>query len=523
MNGLDFNATLRSLYSVDDNLDKLNLTSITTLVAQSAMDNNTPSIAKREQSLQQMVNMGMLKKEDWFERDPSFVNMNKLDAWQENELDVWVNAILVDVDDSQLEKDKMRIFTMAHGGVERISAYPNDFISIFPGQEKEIAVFLDFVDTNNTPIVIRKVSGADWISIQDNSLVITPDTALTSYGDFSIELEVLVNNIPIGRSKTIIVSLVKKITLLSGELGIQGGKIENQWKDISISVDADKLSQTYEIEYNAGLTKDGKILFEIVSSPEMNKSQISQLNFIEPSQELLKNNYLINTENSLQSRGLRNTNTYKYSILSSNGVPSECMPGSVNGYINEMVWTSGKTDKISFPYVWQGESGIFEFVDGTIEDTIGDTGGMPRIQKGKKVSLPFSLCANALRSEVSDNTDISDKEAVLFVHGFIASGKLGGYDQNNNAKPGIGFLWTGDANTYFSRFPHIVEDYTDNGNKSYIPFIFQWRTNAKFEDVASELGRAVEEIAKKNWEKGSYCSTLFWWTFSKNIDSGFKY
>ncbi|MDQ7085161.1 MAG: carboxypeptidase-like regulatory domain-containing protein [Sulfurovum sp.] len=123
MNGLDFNATLRSLYSVDDNLDTLNLTSITTLVAQSAMDNNTPSIAKREQSLQQMVNMGMLKKEDWFERDPSFVNMNELDAWQGDEVDIWVDKIILDVTDSQLGRDKMSVFSMAHGGVANILAY----------------------------------------------------------------------------------------------------------------------------------------------------------------------------------------------------------------------------------------------------------------------------------------------------------------------------------------------------------------------------------------------------------------
>ncbi|MDQ7085160.1 MAG: hypothetical protein Q9M36_09630 [Sulfurovum sp.] len=133
----------------------------------------------------------------------------------------------------------------------------------------------------------------------------TPDTALTAYGDFSVELEILVNNIPIGRTKTIIVSLVKKVTLVSGELGIQGGKIENEWKDIRISVDANKLNQTYEIEYNAGLTNDGRLSLWFNITPDMNRTEMSELNILQPSYELIKRNYFTPNQTTRQTRTLK--------------------------------------------------------------------------------------------------------------------------------------------------------------------------------------------------------------------------
>jgi len=509
MNGIDFNYTLRAIYSADQDLEKANITLITTFVAKMAMEDSINRsgtlIDNRDKALQKLDDMGMLKKSDWFSEEPSLVNMEELRATVQGDgLNVWLDRTIVDLNDSELGQDKMRIFEFAHGGLLSVSTSPSNFISIFSGQEKELNIFAEVIDTNNTNISIRKVNGVDWITIKDNKLLIAPPSDLDTYGDFTFNIEILANNIVIGRTKTIIVSLVKKVVLVSGELGSEGGKIENEWKDISISVDANKLSQTYQIEYNAGVTTDGRLTLWAKSIPKMTIDEELSLKLIQPNYEIIKKNYLeINISPSLNTKKL-NRSVYDTNYAS-DSVPSECRPikrNVSNKDQSEMVWTDENGDKLMFEYVWQGKVALFDTNNkGTFADILNPTGGLPRLIHENIFSVnghqPEILCASALRSKFSDNTDIKGNDAVLFVHGFIDTGKLGGYDHgtggDDHKNPG---------GEYFDKFPYIIDDYTgEYEDKKFIPFVFQWRTNARFQDVANELGRAIRKIAEKTGKK----------------------
>jgi hypothetical protein len=507
MNGQDFNETLRAIYGAGEDVEKANITLLTTLVAKMASEDSEISrsgtlLDKRDDALQKLSDMGMIKQDDWFKVEPSFVNMDELrSVVQYDGLDVWLNAMIVDLTDSELGSDKMRVFSNAHGGMSKVNISPDEFVSIFPGQEKIISVDGEFVDTNETNISIRKISGPDWITIQGNALRITPQSDLETYDDFTVQLEILANDVQIGRTKKVIVSLVKNVVLLSGELGAEGGKIENQWKDISLSVDANKLTQTYQIEYNAGLTQDDRLTFWVKTIPDMNSTEMSELNLIQPSYEIIKKNYLENNQTTIQSRSLRSGDTYEYSIWNSEGVASECRSGVVNGKINEMVWTDENDDGVTLPYVWRGWSDRFD----SSNDASGSiNGGDPRIKPGKMAKNPAMLCASALRSKIHKDTDIEGKEAVIFVNGFIRSGNLGGYD-HNDGKPG---------GEYFGKFPKIVED------TGYLPFVFQWRTNAKFQTVADELYLSIVEIAKKTGKKVHIVAHSFGGLLSRTLIQG---
>ncbi|MDQ7085159.1 MAG: hypothetical protein Q9M36_09625 [Sulfurovum sp.] len=181
----------------------------------------------------------------------------------------------------------------------------------------------------------------------------------------------------------------------------------------------------------------------------------------------------------------------------------------MNGRINEMVWTDENNDGTIFPFVWQGTMAIFDSDVWRVGE--GFTGGHPRVQNGKAVMGAELLCATSLRSTLSDTRDISDKEAILFVHGFINSGKLGGYDHGGGEVGG----------EYFAKFPNILENYKgENTDKEFIPFVFQWRTNAKFEDVADDLGRAIKQIVKQTGKKVHIVAHSFGGLLSRTLIQG---
>lgn len=73
---------------------------------------------------------------------------------------------------------------------------------------------------------------------------------------------------------------------------------------------------------------------------------------------------------------------------------------------------------------------------------------------------------------------ISGKEPILFVHGY---------------NPGI-FGFGGEKGTW-NKFPALLE------KEGYLPFEFQWKTSARFQDVAKELGDSIELIAKRTGRK----------------------
>ncbi len=84
----------------------------------------------------------------------------------------------------------------------------------------------------------------------------------------------------------------------------------------------------------------------------------------------------------------------------------------------------------------------------------------------KLPSKLYGYCAD------SDSACYQGKPPVLFVHGYQRLGGFGGGDGT------------------WGNFPKLLAD-------KYAPFEFVWRTNARFEDVANDLGNAVKLIQQK--------------------------
>ena len=80
---------------------------------------------------------------------------------------------------------------------------------------------------------------------------------------------------------------------------------------------------------------------------------------------------------------------------------------------------------------------------------------------------------------VSGTLDLGDYEPVLFVHGFLLGGTLGG---------GSG-TW--------GKFPALLMQDAAVPGKKYVPFEFRWITNARFIDAGADLARAINLIKSK--------------------------
>ena len=74
----------------------------------------------------------------------------------------------------------------------------------------------------------------------------------------------------------------------------------------------------------------------------------------------------------------------------------------------------------------------------------------------------------------TENDIVSQREPVLFIHGFNPMGLGGGYD------------------TWANFHSHIYD--LDIDGRRFLPFEFKWRTNARFQDVAEDLITAINLI-----------------------------
>jgi len=464
MNGEDFNGILRAIYGAGEDFEKANVTLITTLVAKMAMIDGDSSIEKRDLALQKLSDMGMIQLDDWFKIEPSMVDSDMLHvAIRLDGLDVLLNNLLEDLNDDELSNDNHPFFATAHGGINRIFISPVDSVSLFAGQVNELNVSSTFLDNNESNITVTKVSGPSWATVNGRIINISPPETETNFTTYTLSIEASANGVRIGRKKDITISLLKPVILVEGELGTAGGRIENEWKDISISVDNNQLDKSYAISLIAGMNNKGEVVKFYKIEPEMSDEYFDKLNINMPSIDIIKQNYLLNND---INRNLKNRAEDKKRL---------------NPCIED--WIDRNEDGFKFDKIWD-----FNEADFIMMLSIN---GYPRktIEK-EKVPYTISECAWTLRSSEykflfdkkneGEENYMLGKTPVLFIHGFIRSGNLGGFD---------------DKGEYFGHFPRLSKEL------GFVPFEFDWRTNANFREVADDLGRAISMITEKTGKK----------------------
>jgi len=124
-----------------------------------------------------------------------------------------------------------------------------------------------------------------------------------------------------------------------------------------------------------------------------------------------------------------------------------------------------------------------DIVTGRIVVVLGDGNRLPIRMRGTSVLSAVNAAVTTKRatqlSSSCSYSNCANKIPVLFVHGFSAGGSLGG---------GIGTWGT---------FPNLIKDLDER----YAVFEFQWVTGARFQDVAYDLGKSIQQIKDKTGNK----------------------
>ncbi len=529
INGKDFNETLNAVYDGNHDKSKANITLVTSLIHKLSRDGNGADIEKFKQSLQKLVDMGMIKKDDWFTEQPENVDTSQFTnaIGSHKNIDKLISFLVDDAMDGEINSQiGMKIFKNANGGIAKFYDGGGDELALFPGDSNfKSLVALDLNNQIIKNINYNIIQGPSWIDLEKGYINLKPNSTNTDYGDHVLKIEATSKGVKIGKTYQLNIALLKKNILVSGQLGPNGGEISNKMKDIVIFVEPNKLKKVYDVQYIAGVNERSQFLASLDVKQDITNDELAEINIMAPPRDIIISNYLSTSikqksvsNNRLQSRSIK---AEDYSKYSDNAIPYECKPKLINGKINEMVWTDEVKDNVYFPYVWQGKYAQyiypFKFVGNT---GYTSNGGEARVLKkyyNKKIDVgwfqkrtPITKCSSALRSYYPKNENINGKEAVLFVHGFIRSGKLGGYDQGDGAPSG----------EYFGRFPRVAKYYKTKDGREFIPFVFQWRTNARFQDVASELGRAVKELGDKTNRKVHIVAHSYGGVLARTLSQG---
>ena len=102
-----------------------------------------------------------------------------------------------------------------------------------------------------------------------------------------------------------------------------------------------------------------------------------------------------------------------------------------------------------------------------------------------------------------DDPAVSNKTPILFIHGYEPQEGFGGGD----------ITW--DA------FPQKLQE--DLGNSHYLCFEFRWRTNARFQDVASDLENAISMITEKTGKQVHIVAHSFGGLLARTYLQGFAF
>jgi hypothetical protein len=465
----------------NDFSDKLVISPITTILDR--ISESYPKVLniqeRKKQAKDYMISLGMISKnDDWNSIDSQNVNYQGLSSAIENVggFENWLTYTLEDLIDNQVSAPLVKqVFTLAHGGIQFITA---ENVQIFPNQNRsfELAVVMSDESIREGENFLL-TSSHDWVSQLDGVLNINP-TGEVEPGTYTYSIEVQSDDEVVNRKQTFEVEILNEIILLEGSLGLTGGDIRNQFQDIIISVEPGVLADTYQLKYMVTVSNDGSIVTNLTTVPAMSTSESLGLVLTEPSVEIIKRNYIdpvINRSSVSSFSSVRRM---------SNAVEENYESATCDASEGD-IWQDRNRDGFGFNYVWTCSNAQYIDYDASLKSK---NGGLPHTfvsiipDQNLITKRAFVLRGNHPSTDV-DNTRIP----VLFVHGFINTGKLGGYEfksDNPNEHGG----------EYFSVFPKLIDDYVGTNGERYQPFIFQWRTNVPFEHAAHHLGSAIQKI-----------------------------
>ena len=459
----------KAIYDIGDDTEGYNVTPITTLIAEfETSETQFSRIEQRTKTILKLNSLGLMGLTDWNAIASEFFSLSRINIriQQLNGLANWIDTLKLDLDDNQLSPLEMNNgFPRAHGGLLAIKFVNENKLNVFRGQTLKRQLIAEWIESANE-VNYSLVEAPDWIEINENVVDIHPPAGLNNGELYQFTVLATVNGNEVGRQAVLDIFILEEQVLLQGKLGIEGGMITNEFKDIAIEAQPDSLSQEYTIVYMGALDEKKRLITTLTVSPTILQEDIAALQLLIPKSDAVVNNYFSDASEKFAVGRMNVGET----------VSADC----------DTPWVDRNGDGFGFPYIWLAETR--PYLDGRedfFEPPSSFSGGIPQLKTSKIFVSDSNIhyqCAYTLRSSVIKENS-KDKVPVLFIHGFIPSGELGGFDDNLE---------------YFGVFPKMIEEFPA---QDYTSFLFQWRPNVRFQTAANDLGNAISQIKQQTGKK----------------------
>lgn len=317
--------------------------------------------------------------------------------------------------------------------------------SVFPGETYETKIEKEFDDLSG--FTFQLINAPTGMGIDNSGKIVyqvPADSQQATLKPFSVK----VTDTATGAEAATInggAYIMAVEVIASGTIGPAGGTVADEWEDFVVEIPEGGLSEETVVRILRGINVDGNPVVNIDS----NKKIEGNINIHFPAPSLIDSG----------------------SDRFENGSSVRFESGSIL-----------RSASTLFAYRWWGNDlGVYSRVGSyrLTEASDNISFGTWLLMGGYVFKV---TTAELWGVEPESSEDFGGREPVLFIHGYTKGDNLGGGDGT------------------WGEFPDLIYE-VDHAGTKYLPFEFRWRTNARFQDAADDLRRAVFKIAQKTGKK----------------------
>jgi len=407
------------------------ITTLVTRLAESGQVDGSTAAQRIDQAVDKLAALFMVG-DDWYLPNPEWVDGDlAADIDANGGLLNWGGRLLQQVQAELLEESHMQAFPYANAAIRSVGSGDLERRWL-PGDSGQLQLSADLSLESPGGIDYELADGPAWIGVNADGLLSydVPAAAEPAAGELLLD----VTHQTLGRSRTIALDfeIADGSIVAEEDFDASGGEIWHPDGGYGYRILPDAVSGSVTVRLIDYAAEDGDIQTAFRTDPPGYE--------FEPPLEVLFASNLASRERD--------------------GAVDEC----------DIEWDDGWTEKLCEEELFQSvdnQDGPGRLSLNRMPDSFSSGDSFPR---GWLVDGLFIQEAWALGARCTDCA--SRNTPVLFVHGFSILGAMGG-----------GGTW-GDL-------PDLLHDFPGN---EFAVYEFRYRSNARFQDIASDLGDAIDEI-----------------------------
>lgn len=466
LNGTPFVGRLEAIYGSGDPANAANLTLVTTLVSKvAATDAGSTLISRREAALQRLTDISLFGREEWNAPEPSSVGLPALrHDVATSGLNTVMDALIADLLDNDLSADNMQYFPKAHGGIVQLLLSGGDSqsrIDALPGDAVRAKVVSSLTGGSDVTVGYEKIAGPEALTIDPT----TGEVRIT-LSDVMADGETInftVRASTAGGYRNIAGKIIAHATQTVLEQLASGSQqvITDDFGRFVVEVPTnDTLPAGTKIRLRSFTNSEGHPVFRLDTDQPPAEGRSLLLRLADP--DIFSSGEqgaVAGPVTAPMTRQQADSQVQGWELAPATAQTELC-PGTAN-----IRWRAlpGYFTSAGFENTRLATLAVIRDFSGLDFKTTSSSGDEVIL---KDASV---LCS----TELMTAPDLRDREPVLFVHGFNIGNGLGGKG-----------TW--------GQFLEIAKNWKIG--RGVVPFQFRWNTNARYQTVAGDLKRAVEDI-----------------------------